>query len=305
VDYSISQVGPSEQSLRLWRHAQARGLRTVAKVQINTSWELSAVPYLPVPDLVEQHLGNLRQAGVNGLMLSWTVGGYPGGNLALLNHSSAALAATRFGRKAAPLIQQAWRAFSTAFREFPFACGVLYHAPVNTGPANLLYPSPTGYAATMVQGFPYDDLKAWRNIYPEDVFEEQFRTLSEGWRHGLDLLERARPLVPRAKRKHFADLDLVARAAYCHYRSTYLQVRFVRTRDRGLPAAAQATIMHPLLDEEIELARTLHGIVQQDSRIGFEAANHYSYTSNDLMEKVIQCEWLRQRLPTTKVRGTA
>ncbi|NLF39034.1 hypothetical protein GX586_06280 [bacterium] len=296
VDYSISRVGPSEQSLRLWRRAQARGLKTVAKVQVNTSWELSAVPYLHVPDLVEQHLGNLRQAGVNGLMLSWTVGGYPGGNLALLNHSSAELAVMRFGRKAAPLIQQAWRAFGTAFQEFPFDCGVLYRSPVNTGPANLLHLRPTGHTATMVQGFPYDDLKKWRNIYPEDVFEEQFRLLSDGWRHGLEMLERARPLVPKAKRNHFDDLDHVARAAYCHYRSTCLQIRFVRTRDSGMPSAEQTAIMLPLLDEEIDLARTLHGIMQRDSRIGFEAANHYSYTRNDLVEKMVQCEWLRERL---------
>ena len=39
------------------------------------------MPWIPVPDLVERHLKNLRAEGVTGLMLSWTVGGYPGGNL--------------------------------------------------------------------------------------------------------------------------------------------------------------------------------------------------------------------------------
>ena len=168
-------------SRRLWQRAQARGLRTVAKVQVNNSWELSAVPYLPVPGLVEQHMDNLRRAGVSGVMLSWTVGGYPGGNLALLNSTAEELAIKQYGRRAAPLVRQAWDAFSRAFRQLPLACDVIYMAPLNTGPANLLYPVPTGYAATMVQGFPYDDLKSWRGIYPEEVFVEQLRKLSEGW----------------------------------------------------------------------------------------------------------------------------
>ena len=38
-----------------------------------------------------------------------------------------------------------------------------------------------------MMGFPYDDLDRWRAIYPEDVFEEQFRKLSVGWAKGLDL----------------------------------------------------------------------------------------------------------------------
>jgi hypothetical protein len=295
VDYSISQVGPSEQSLRLWRRAQARGLRTIAKVQINNSWELSTVPYLPVPDLVERHLDNLRKAGVDGLMLGWTVGGYPGGNLALLDRAAPELAADHFGRRAAPLIQKAWSAFSDAFGEFPFDCTTLYHAPTNTGPANLLYATPTGYAATMVQGFPYDDLKKWRGIYPEAVFEKQFRKLADGWRRGLGLLQAAKPLVPQSKRKQFQDLEGVAQAAWCHFRSTYLQTRFIRVRDGGLPAAKRASAMLPILDEEIELARMLHEIARRDSRIGFEAANHYAYTLNDLKEKAIQCEWLRRQ----------
>jgi hypothetical protein len=292
VDYSISQVGPSAQSLRLWRRAQARGLRTVAKVQVNASWELSAVPYLPVPDPVERHLRNVRRAGVDGLMLSWSVGGYPGGNLELLDRSSAELAPAHFGARAAPLVRRAWRAFSRAFREYPFSCGVIYHAPHSAGPANLLHPLPTGYKATMVQGFPYDDLKTWRDIYPEEVFERQWRRLAEGWRRGLDWLARARSHVPRARRRRRDELERLAQAAYIHFRSTYLQVRYVRARDGALPAAQRRAAMWAIVREELALARRLHRLVRCDARIGFEAANHYAYTRNDLAEKVIQCEWL-------------
>ena len=44
-----------------WELARKSGLRTVAKVQVNNSWELSTVPYLPVLDLVAEHAGNLAR----------------------------------------------------------------------------------------------------------------------------------------------------------------------------------------------------------------------------------------------------
>ena len=63
------------------RPAKEAGLKTVAKVQLNNTWELSTVPYLPVMDLVAEHCHNLASAGVDGMMLSWTLGGYPSPNL--------------------------------------------------------------------------------------------------------------------------------------------------------------------------------------------------------------------------------
>jgi hypothetical protein len=50
-----------------------------------------------------------------------------------------------------------------------------------------------------------------------------------------------------------------------------------------------------VLEEERDLARTLHAIASQDSRIGFEASNHYYYTLNDLREKVLNVEYLKKR----------
>jgi len=292
VDYSISNPGPSPRSLSLWEHAHRRALKTVAKVQVNNSWECSALPYLPVPDLVEEHLDRLAEAGVNGLMLSWTLGGYPAGNLQLLQQSADQLATQTYG----PLgdaVRLAWRTFSTAFREFPFDVSVAYMAPHNVGPKNLLYAEPTGYNCTMV-GDPYDDLKGWCSIYPEDVLEQQFEKLSVGWKRGLDILEKALPRVNEPHRAAFDDLERVATAAYCHFRSTYLQIAFIRNRSKT--DAASRTRVLEILDEEQQLAVTLHAIARRDSRIGFEATNHYAYTLQDLREKALNCEALRALL---------
>ena len=289
LDYSISQVGPGERALGMWRRAIDRGLKAVAKVQLNNTWECSAVPYLPTPDLVEQHLAALRAAGVTGLMASWTVGGYPGGNLRLLARSADELAVEDFGA-AAGAVQRACRRFSEAFKEFPFHIDVLYMAPQNYGPANLLHAKPTGYAASMM-AYPYDDLDGWRAIYPADVFEEQFKKLSVGWKEGMELLDRVERAMAEEHRQAFSELRRIALAVYCHFRSTYLQIAFVRLRQVESADAAERILA--ILEEEIELAKTLHGLVREDSRIGFEATNHYYYTENDLREKVINCERLR------------
>ena len=77
LDYTLSQTGPGKTAKALWRAARERGLETCAKVQINNTWELAAVPWLPVFDKVEALLANLEKEGVRHLQLSWTLGGYP------------------------------------------------------------------------------------------------------------------------------------------------------------------------------------------------------------------------------------
>jgi hypothetical protein len=290
IDYSISQVGPGPKARTLWEQAHKRGLKTVAKVQLNITWECSAVPYLPAFDLVEQHLANLKAANVDGLMLSWTLGGYPSPILELLVRSPAEVIRQRYGEAVAARVQAACTRFCEAFKEFPFHISVLYTAPQNVGPRNLLFAEPTGYHATMV-GIPYDDLNAWRANYPEEVFEQQFRRLSEGWQEGLVALRGCAADVEPAYRAELADLERVATAAWCHFRSTYCQIAFVRSR--GQRDAESRRRLLALLEEEVAVARTLHGIVRQDSRIGFEATNHYAYSLNDLMEKVVNCEQLK------------
>ena len=84
----------------------------------------------------------------------------------------------------------------------------------------------------------------------------------------------------------------VARSTYCHFRSTYLQIAFIRLRKCKDHKSRQRIL--EIIDEEIQLARELHDIMRMDSRIGFEATNHYYYTMGDLREKVLNCEYLGQ-----------
>ena len=88
--------------------------------------------------------------------------------------------------------------------------------------------------------------------------------------------------------------------AWLHFRSAYLQVRFIRLRN-ALPAAgperaAALREIRKILREEIRLARRLHGLAARDSTIGFEATNQYAYSTQDLKEKVLNCELLLARM---------
>ncbi len=304
-EYSLSAVGPGPRAMRHWGAAQAAGLPCVAKVQLNNTWELSAVPYLPVMDLVAEHCSRLSAAGVDGLMLSWSLGGYPSPNLAIAQRFRQRpapttqrvldeLAVERFGAEGAPHARRAWSAFSDAFRQYPFDAGVIYRCPVQCGPANLLWPRPTGYASTMV-GFPYDDLKGWRGPYPAGVFATQFELVASGWKAGLAHMALA---VEKAGPSRLADAQAelrFSRAAYLHLRSVANQARFVMARDALATSAERQWIegdIRRILRDEESAAKELFDLTIEDSRIGFEASNHYYYVPQDLMEKVINCRYL-------------
>jgi hypothetical protein len=299
-EYSISAVGPGPRAKRHWALAKEAGLKTVAKMQLNCTWELSAVPYLPVTDLVASHCENLASAGVDGQMLTWTLGGYPSPNLEVARRFSAAggtarptkeqvledLARDRYGLGGAAHARKAWSAFSAAFGEYPYHDSVVYTCPAQFGPSNLLYPKATGYAATMI-GFPYDDVKTWAGPYGPEVFASQFEKVADGWKGGVAELERAVAQAPPGRAEE-AGADLrFAKAAGLHFRSVANQARFVLARD----ARALGDVRR-LAEAEGAIAKELFSLARDDSRVGFEASNHYYYVPQDLIEKAINCDYV-------------
>jgi len=297
-EYSLSAVGPGPRATRHWDLAKKAGLKTLAKVQLNNTWELSAVPWLPVLDLVAEHCSNLSGAGVDGMMLSWSLGGYPSPNLDVArrlltagqgrvskDEALDAVARGRYGDAAAPHARAAWKRFSDAFREYPYdGGGVLYKCPAQFGPSNLLYAKKTGYAATML-GFPYDDVDRWRGPYPAEVFVAQFEKIAHGWDAGLAELKRAAEVSDAPAAATAREDDTLARAAGLHFRSVANQTRFVLARNAGRRDEAAR-----IARDELAVAKELWALARRDSRIGFEASNHYFYVPQDLVEKVINCQ---------------
>ncbi len=320
-EYSISEVGPGPRATKHWGLAGERGLRTLAKVQANNTWELSSVPYIPAVENVAQHASNLRGAGLEGIMLGWTLGGCPSPNLevfAEMGRKEAStveevlhrVAARRFGEALAPAVVAAWRAMSAAFREYPYHIGAMYSGPQQMGPANPLWEKPTGYTATMVC-FPYDDLSRWRAVYPPEVYAKQFSEMAIGFEAAIEELKQAAKDVPATADERNAlskELDVAAVCAI-HFRSVANQSAFVMARGSlakaGTAEARAKTCgeIEKILKSELELARQLYEIQRQDSRFGFEASNHYFYVPLDLAAKVVNCEYLlREWLPAQQTK---
>ena len=277
-DYSLNIIGPGERALSMWKRAKARGLETVAKLQINTTWECSTVPALPVLEKVDSLMSRLAEEGVDHLQLSWTLGGYPSTNL---------LYACRyfFENTRIPEVSEnrkkATALFSRAFSEFPSHIQTAYFGPQNAGPATLFYEEPTGYKASMTC-FAYDDLESWRGIYPEDVYERQLEKLCAGWREGLALIRDDRDTETRT----------MAEAGYSLFRSSLNLVRFLRLRNRRAPGRE----LRPIVLDERENALEMLALMNRNPAIGFEAANHYYFSRFGLCEKVVNCDYLLEKL---------
>jgi hypothetical protein len=315
-EYSISAIGPGPRAERHWQAAKRRGMPTLAKLQVGTTWELGSVPYLPAVANVAEHMERLRKANVDGVMLGWTLGGYPSPNLETASRvldgesPEKALRATalrRFGPAKAEAALRAWRKFSEGLKQYPYHGSVVYNAPHQVGPANLLWERPTGYRATMV-GIPYDDVTSWRGPYPPQILAAQFDLVADGFDEGVREL-RAQITPSDEFDEALRGEASVGEAAAILFRSAANQTRFVLARDR-LAALAPGEEAQPTLDElagllqdEIDLARRIYEIQSRDSRIGYEATNHYFFTPMDLAEKVLNARDLLDRwLPSEAER---
>jgi hypothetical protein len=308
-EYSISAGGTGPRAKRNWARARDHGLGAFAKMQVNTSWELSAIPYLPVMRTIAEHCRNLSTSGVENFQLSWTVGGYPSPNLEIVRQVTAHpspdidtvlnnVAASRYGKKAASDAVSAWNKFSSAFSEYPFHVGFVYNGPIQFGPANPLWPEPTGYSSTMV-GYPYDDVDGWRTIYPADILAGQFEKMASLWSDGLRDFQTVVKKTSGTENKNARADMIIAEAAYLHFRSVANQIRFTAARNElktGSLSPAESkeskTIICRTAEDEITTARKLFTLCREDSRIGYEASNHYYYLPFDLVEKVIDCEYI-------------
>ena len=306
-EYSISNVGPGPRASRHWAFARQAGLKTVAKVQVNATWEMSAVPYIPALERVARHGYNLSQAGVNGLMLSWSVGGYPSANLDLFRRFTSKTlavegdavaeqtietimretAAAHFGDEYADVIvRDAWLKASESFSEYPYHISTVYNGPQQVGPSNLFFLKPTGYRATMV-GFPYDDLTSWRSVYPPEIYAAQMAKSATGFADAATCFRKLADTVRDTSPEQAAKFDAEARIAEAvrvHFLSVANQANFVIARDAG-----DTQMLPRIVQDELELVKAFFPVVKADSRIGFEASNHYYYVPVDLAEKVVNC----------------
>ena len=160
-EYSISHGEPCFETIKFLKHARKLGHKVWAKIQVNNCWEMSSVPTLPCFELIINHLTKLKKLGVNDIMLSWTLGGFPSFNISLTNSVLSKDFNYNLWLKEefednAIYIKMVSHLLSEGFKKFPFNLHLLYFSPLSLGPANMIYSEPTGKKATIVT-FPYDD----------------------------------------------------------------------------------------------------------------------------------------------------
>lgn len=294
-EYSLSTLGPGPRARKHWRIARRQGLPVFAKLQVGNTWELASVPYIPAVEQAWAQGHNLQEEQVGGMMLGWTLGGHPSANLeaavaGLEGRDLESVARLRHGARYAADAVEAWRGYSRAFQQFPFHVGSVYNAPWQMGPANLLWPAPTGYTCTMV-GLPYDDVTRWRSIYPLEVWCALLEKVADGFDLASDQWRAAAgDSPPESIREELR----YAEACAIHWRSAANQARWIGLRDTPGDSSAE---YRRRLRLEADMAGQLHRLQSGDSRIGYEASNHYFYVPLDLVEKVLNCRWLMDRMP--------
>jgi hypothetical protein len=157
-------------------------------------------------------------------------------------------------------------------------------------------------------GIAYDDVSKWVGNYPVKVFISQMERIADGFYQGLSQLKQkisALTLGEKEQKALIRECNVAATIAI-HCRSVANQSNFITLRD-NLPLTKdhqefQKMIieLENLLRDEIVLAKRMLSLQSSDSRLGYEASNHYFYTPCDLIEKVLNCRdlldrWLTQQ----------
>ena len=143
----------------------------------------------------------------------------------------------------------------------------------------MLFEEPTGYKATMTC-FAYDDLDGWRNEYTIEAFENQFAKLCDKWAEGLKLLPK----------NDETEVTLMAEACYCIYRSSLNQIRFILARNEK-----RYKDMVLLATDELEVAKKMLSLMNKNASIGYEAANHYYFSKGQIVEKILNCNYIIEK----------
>ncbi len=296
ADYSISVPGPSEMIKGRYETVKRLGNAKAIKVQLNNSWELCPLPYIPVFGHFYQSIRDLCQTiDPDVLMMTWTHGGFPSPVFRMVAEMTRkgqpippkeALIEALYPEADQALLLEAIDIFDEAFDEYPFSVGTMYNGPQHMGPALPFYPEDTGWTTCMI-GPPYDHLDGWRsNLYSRELYARQMKRLSERWKDGLPLLEKAfegKTLTPAARL-----LFDCAEITYLHFASSYNHILQVEGRDAGKTSQELSAVIRA--DEELAMREA--ALMQRNPTIGYESSNHYLFTVTDMVEKVINCRYL-------------
>lgn len=272
-EYSISNGEPCEESKYIFELAKSLNRKVMSKVQVNNSWEIATISYIPTFDLIINHLNELKKLGVNDFMSSWTLGGYPSISQYIFNilnnNKDISSFYDEIFKENSSIIKKAVKEFSNAFKNFPFDINTLYFSPIHLGPVNPIFDTKKIHKASMVT-FPYNDINSWSSDLNNSI--KCFKLLLAGWENGLKTLSK----VKKAN-KFTKELIDNAYAVYYIYSSCLNQFEYYSSK----------IDFNEFKNKEINNTKKLYLLAAKNSTIGFEASNQYMFTQNYFIEKLI------------------
>lgn len=309
-EYSLSSIPPSTTFTNVSREMVQAGRDVYAKLQIGNTYELSSIPYIPVPQIVYDKMVAMRELNVKGAMMSWIIGGYPSPMLKIAGEASFAplqprqellkrTAAAYWEPRQADRVVAAWDEFSRAFRLYWCTYQVFYFGPITRCPSYHLHierenqnalPYNWGITRERVRQ-PYEDkVSRWLGDFTAEDIIASFREMGEAWSKGVRGLAdclRTRPNVPDLQKQH-----AIAAAARLQFLSMANVIEFYTLRD-GLSNAdpqnhpQMVRHMRALTEDDIALALEMKRYVRLDCTIGWQSEIYdYSYSESLLNHKI-------------------
>jgi len=316
-DYWLSYVGPSAAFESIAAGAAEGGVEMGAKLQACNSFEVSTVPYVPVPSNLYRKYRAMRRLGVASVMQCWYIGNMP----SLMNRAAASvlpfapedlgedefllkLARRDWGPAHAGDVVRAWRLFAEAYDNYPLTNAFQYYGPMHDGIVWPLHLKPVhrNLSPVWILEFPPSGDRIGECFSGSHSLEEMLelcKRMSDTWQEGLDCLLELKPLFADdpARRQDIT----VAEALGIQFRSGYNTLRFYDLREALLygPAESRAeTLGHlrEIVDEEIENSEKMAALCDSNPFLGFQAeAEGYTYFPAELRWRV---ERLRDMLRT-------
>ncbi len=310
-EYSLSYAGPCDAFNQIAQAANISRHRVCSKLQIGTSYELSSMPYLPIPGRVFDKIQTMKLLNVTGTMLSWIPGGFPSVMLKAVGEATIcgeSLSKQEFlhelariytsGENAQNLVN-AWEKFELAIDEYPFTNRFLYFSPITRAPAYpLLLTHEKSRALPYNWGLDKDrnpqpfeeDLAGWFGPFSCDEIVQQLQKMVLYWQDGLVFLTQV--AQDDQATKSLQEMLNVSQVLWGQLKSTLNVIRFLHTRrllfsELHAETDNKINLLRSILTDELANVEGYLPNVEKDPAIGFQSEiMGYSFTPETIKKKI-------------------
>ncbi len=310
AEYSLCYLGPCPEFENILSRADLNGKEVFAKIQLGTTYEQSAIPYIPVPESVHEKCKFINKKSIPGVFVSWIIGGYPdlmlkasdeALRLPMLKQSDflKRLAAIYWGEELADKVVLAWQHFFKAFQNYPIDKNTFYYGPITRCPAYHLYLEPQnlttikwvynwGIDRERKQQPFYDDMNEnWLGQFSVGEMIALYRSIAEEWRNGVTILNN---MANETGRTAHSIQAAVAEAALIQFESAANVYEFYHLRESWLNSHSKelSNRLANIVENDIELAEKMKNLLPVDPRLGFQSELIYYVFSEELLDEKIK-----------------